>query len=120
MPHSVSVVIPTYNRVEVLYETLDSIASQSIKPLEVIVVDQSIKEVAFLICNLCERFKSRLNLKYIHLTQPSSTRARNVGMREVTGDWIIFCDDDVIWPKVLIADLQSRINEFSSTVLIGG
>lgn len=89
----ISVIIPTMNRPETLESTLECIFSYDFIPNEVIIVDQSqnIKSV---------RENKRIVEKYsnvflIYQEIPSLTKARNIGMKYVNNEIIIFSDDDV-------------------------
>jgi len=90
----VSIIIPTYNRVSLLKEALDSIASQTYDDFEVIVVNDFPEQKAEV---------SKLVAKYqkVHLISQSFSKggnaARNAGITFATGDIIAFLDDDDTW-----------------------
>lgn len=79
----ISVVIPTCNRPEMLERALASVYSQTVKPFEVIVIDDS-------------------------LTRNGPSWARNRGIEKANGDWLAFLDDDDVW---LPEKLETQINE---------
>lgn len=90
----VSVVIPTLNRRESLLQTIDYAEKSILKPLEIIVIDQTIDPCeAKKVKECCN--KSSLNVLYYHLATPSSTKSRNIGLEKAKGDIIVFMDDDV-------------------------
>ncbi|HWL93334.1 MAG TPA: glycosyltransferase [Phycisphaerae bacterium] len=91
-PPAVSVIIPTFNRLRLLREALDSVHAQTVRPHEVIVVDDgSQDDIGAGVAD--------------HPTKPIVIRqsrqgpgaARNRGVREATGDVIAFLDSDDIW-----------------------
>jgi glycosyltransferase involved in cell wall biosynthesis len=87
-----SVVIPTYNRSELLAATLDSIASQQFKDYEVIVVDnESTDGTSELIAGRSEK------IIYLSQSVKGPSFARNMGIREAKGDYIAFLDSDDLW-----------------------
>lgn len=94
-----SVVIPTYGRPEDVCNLLCSIKRQSVKPLEVIVVDDTPSLVVEVVCEKM-RFQLRergIELLYLKNPRgPSLATARNVGVRVARGDIILFFDSDVI------------------------
>lgn len=94
----VSIVIPTYNRVKDLEETLDSITIQTKLPKEVIIVDNGNNiETEDLIKRRRDDFERKnVILKYIRSNENSLTVARNIGVKHSTGDIISFVDDDLI------------------------
>lgn len=91
---TISVIIPTMNRVETLARTFCCLEETSKKPDEIIVVDQSqANGIAEAVKSLCE--KSTLDVTYIWNSTPSLTKARNTGYDAAHGDIIVFMDDDV-------------------------
>ena len=90
----ISVVIPTYNRSDAFQRTIAVMENSNRKPDEIIVVDQTKDEVlATKIKDTCAN--SGLKIYYFHESEPSLTKARNVGLTKVTGDIVVFMDDDV-------------------------
>lgn len=89
----VSIIIPTLNRASSLARTLGFISKSSILPDEVIIVDQSPIDTAEKIKELCD--SQTLKIKYIHVTEPSSSKSRNIGLELCKNDIAIFMDDDV-------------------------
>jgi glycosyltransferase involved in cell wall biosynthesis len=90
MKDLVSVIIGTYERFELVQKAIESVLNQTYKNIELIVVDD---------CSKDERYKSLINMKdykFIQLTKNSGLPAcpRNVGIRNSTGKWIAFLDDD--------------------------
>lgn len=95
---SVSVIIPTCDRPDMLAEALHSVAAQSRRPDEVIVVDNG---TAPLPEDLAERFPGTR----IERIPPRSgaSFARNWGAWIATGDTLAFLDDDDLWPADYLA-----------------
>lgn len=106
----ISVIIPTYYRQEDLAELFNSLLSQTYKPSEVIIVDDTPTDD---IADLCNRFyvkfaEQNVNLIY-HKNQRkrSSAVARNVGVEKSSGDILMFFDSDVIlFPNYIEKILQ--------------
>jgi glycosyltransferase involved in cell wall biosynthesis len=89
----VSVIVPTYNRTSYLKLTLDSIASQTYSPVEIIVVDDGSPGQDN--AELCANYN---NLKYIRVENSGGPAApRNTGLRNANGAFISLVDDDDIW-----------------------
>lgn len=86
---NISVIIPTYNRKHLLAYTLSNIKQQSLKPFEIIVVDDSSTDGTYEW--LCDTFTDIIILKNIG-SGPGA--ARNTGLRIATGDYIQFFDSD--------------------------
>jgi len=114
----VSVVICTKNRVQELVNCVKSVFAQSVSPHEVIIVDASDKDEAYL--KIREEFPKDSRLKYIRSTHVSHITAdRNVGVRNSSGDIILFLDDDTILDKDFIKEIV-EIFEKDSEKGIGG
>jgi glycosyltransferase involved in cell wall biosynthesis len=88
----ISVIIPTYNRSNLISSPLEAIANQSMIPDEVIVVIDGSKDNTK---DVVERYSSKLAIKIIEIPNGGRSVARNVGVKHSTGDLIIFLDDDM-------------------------
>lgn len=91
----VSVIIPVYNRAKIICRTLDSVAAQTYKNIEVIVVDDCSDDSEELKAKLDDY---DLDIKYIrHETNKHGGEARNTGIEASSGDYIAFLDSDDLW-----------------------
>jgi glycosyltransferase involved in cell wall biosynthesis len=95
----VSVIIPTYNRADYLKLVLKSVLEQTYKNIEVIVADDgSTDNTAEVVADFNDP-----RIKYFYQRNtglPAATR--NLGLREVSGEYIAFLDSDDLWlPKKL-------------------
>jgi GT2 family glycosyltransferase len=95
----VSVIIPTYNRVDCLIQLLEALKIQKYQNFEVLIVDQSDtleekKEKYF------TEFGNRLRL--IRTKSRGRPTAKDIGLRGARGDLLLFCDDDILPPKDLV------------------
>jgi glycosyltransferase involved in cell wall biosynthesis len=100
----VSVVVPTYNRADLLGETLESILAQTLREIELILVsDGSTDDTPAVVARIGDP-----RLKFIE--QPNSggpARPRNVGVRAARGKYVAFCDDDDVWmPEKLAKQVE--------------
>lgn len=116
-----AIIIPTYNRVKELEESLDSIIIQTTIPKEIIMVDDSDNaEIENLVGHRKYEFKEKdILLRYIrNEKQRSSAIARNIGIENATGDILYFFDDDVI----LEPDFLQTMNKtfIDNPVYMGG
>lgn len=102
---NISVIIPTYNRVNDLEVALDSILSQTLLPIEIIIVDQSDDKNTEKLSHL-NKYKI-LNIKYIKLEIKSSTIARQVWMENLSSESeiMVFFDDDVKLEKNYLEEI---------------
>ena len=89
----VSVVMPVYDAAEYISDTLNSILSQSLKDIEVIIIDDNSADDTL---KLLQSFAA--NDSRIHLVNNSHNigagASRNIGLKIASGEYIIFLDDD--------------------------
>lgn len=99
----ISVIIPTYNRVETLPRALESVLAQSLSPNEILVVDDgSDDDTRYLI------EKRYPQCRYIRQHNQGVSSARNLGIREARNEWIALLDSDDSWqPKKLQRQQQA-------------
>jgi len=119
----VSVIIVTYNRIKDLSECLNSILVQASLPKEVIIVDNSdSKESEKLIGKRKSEFKkNNIYLRYIKNEKENAlTVARNIGIKNVTGEIILFLDDDVILEKNYIKEILKVYEEYPESLGVRG
>ena len=109
---TVSVVVPTFNRAHLINRALQSVVSQTYRPLDLIVVDDGSTD------DTCERVRT----DYPHATLLSQSNqgvsaARNRGLSVAQGDWIAFLDSDDTWCESKIEQqLQALTKEPQSLI----
>jgi len=106
---SISIIIPTYSRNDVLCKTLTNIIQYEHQFDELIIVDQT-KDHESDTKLFLEIFKKNKKVKYIYTDYPNLPNARNVGINNSLGDIIIFFDDDV---EINENTIPSHITSFS-------
>lgn len=106
MHKKTSVIIPSYYRCVELSELFDSILTQTINPIEVIVVDDYTPNDTIKI--VCEEYKSKFeeiktDLKYLrNPRERSAAVARNVGVENASDNILLFLDSDmVLYPEFI-------------------
>lgn len=86
----VSVLIPTWNRKEILSKNLENLFQSTYRNFEILVVDNGSTDGTALF--LQERFPG---VRVVRLDENQGpVRARNVGLKQVRGDYVVFLDDD--------------------------
>lgn len=89
---SISVVIPTYNRVSLLGRALDSVLAQTLPADEIIVIDDGSTD------NTVLMLKSRYpGIKLMTQDNRGVSAARNAGIEAARHDWIALLDSDDVW-----------------------
>jgi glycosyltransferase involved in cell wall biosynthesis len=101
----ISVIIPTFNRLDLLKRAIESVLNQSIKPYDIIVVDDgSTDDTSEMIQ---QKYKS-INL--IQQKNSGVSAARNNGIKNAQGDWIALLDSDDEWGK---NKLEEQVNNLT-------
>jgi len=92
----ISIVIPVYNREDILEQTLQAIADQIYKPIEVIIVDNNSQDRSLEICHQFQETCSHLffSIKVLQEPKKGANAARNTGLANATGDYVLFFDSD--------------------------
>jgi glycosyltransferase involved in cell wall biosynthesis len=92
----VSVVIPAYNAAAFIEATLDTVAAQTFRDFEVLVVDDGSKDDT---AGVVDRFLAAKGLRGRAIKQANKkiAGARNTGWRAAGGEWIAFLDHDDAW-----------------------
>lgn len=116
----VSIIIPVYNKMEQLEQSLYFIAHQIDigVALEVVVIDDGSTQP---VKNIIDSYADKIpNLKYLYLERNKHScrsRTRNVGIRESSGSILVFLDCGIIIPECFIKRVVNRIGESKNTVL---
>ena len=91
----VSVVIPVYNVRLYLERCVQSVLRQTYKDLEIILVDDGSKDDSGKLCDQLALSDQRIRV--IHQENQGLSGARNTGISQATGEYIIFLDSDDEW-----------------------
>lgn len=98
----VSIIIPAFNEEKVVGECLDSLLKQSIKDVEIIVIDDG----------STDKTVEKVNKFPVQLLQQSHLGpgvARNLGAKEAHGEILVFVDADMVFDKKFIENLIKPI-----------
>lgn len=111
----VSVIVPIYNVERYLRRALDSILSQTYKDWEAILVDDGSTDGSSLIVEEYSRRDNRF--KVIHKPNGGLSDARNAGMEQISGEFLIFLDaDDFLHPQLMELCLEASQRDNSDMV----
>lgn len=108
---TISVIVPVYNVERYLPVCLESIVQQSIEDYEAILVDDGSTDSSGAICD--EYVAKHAGLRVIHQHNQGLAAARNRGVSEAKGEFILFLDsDDFLVPHSLsgLLDLANKNN----------
>lgn len=99
----VTIIIPTYNRANLLCDAIESIQQQTYRPIELIIVDDGSTDRTKSLINEWEHKlaeESELNIRYLEQRHQGAQAARNLGSIKSQGEFIQFLDsDDLLVPQ---------------------
>lgn len=103
--NAISVVIPTFNRPELLVETLQQLGRQSVAPREVVVVDNGTQPTVL------PETHHPFVLRYFRICAGAgAAQARNFGAALASSHYVAFLDDDDFWEPDYIQRLSRIVN----------
>ena len=106
----ISVIVPVYNVAQYLEKSIASIQQQTYKNLEIILVDDGATDESGRLCEQIAEQDERV-LVY-HKENEGLSQARNDGLKQAHGDYVIFIDsDDYIHPEMIASLYQQLIKE---------
>lgn len=113
----ISIIIPVYNTAEdFLRKCLDSVAAQTSGEIEAIVVDDGSKNEAGKICD--EYAKEFPFIKVLHIDNQGVSNARNVGIKEASGEYLMFLDSDDWLDEKLCSNLVEHLQNNTPDMLV--
>ena len=113
-----SIVVPVYNTEKYLKRCMDSIINQTLKEIEIIIIDDGSKEECALLCDELSKTDSRI--KVVHKQNGGLGFARNSGIEVATGEYIGFVDsDDYIEPQ-MYESLYNAAKKNDADIAISG
>ena len=104
IPSLFSVVIPAYNRANIIKRTIDSVLSQTFKDYEIIIIDDGSSDNLKEICDNYNNTK----IKYIYQENAGSNPARNNGIKNSCGTFISFLDSDDAWDCEYLSEVYKK------------
>ena len=117
----VTVIIPTYNRAQQLSVCLDAIARQDYgEKFELIIVDDGSSDNTQDIVALFVKKNKKINTKYVFQKNLGCATARNTGIKNSSGEYLFFTDDDCIVPLNWIAQILEVFKNHEDISVVGG
>ena len=112
-----SIIIPAYNAERYLPSALDSVLAQKASSYEVVLVDDGSTDATAEICDgYADRYDS---IRAIHIENSGASRARNMGLHDARGDYVLFMDADDLWKPELLAEVSQLAADEPDMILFG-
>nr|NQU94566.1 glycosyltransferase [Bacteroidota bacterium] len=111
----ISVIIPVYNGEKFIREAVENVLSQNYPALEIIIVDDgSTDNTKQIIAGLT------VDVRYFHQPNEGPASARNRGIKDVSGEFIVFLDADDQWPENNLNLLLNEIQKDRALDVVRG
>ena len=105
----ISIVVPVYNVEKYLKVCVDSLLEQTLPAYEIILVDDGSKDTSGKICD--EYAAQYPQIKVVHKENAGLGMARNTGLDNVTGDYVVFIDSDDFCQKDMVEQLVAIVEK---------
>ena len=114
----VSVIVPVYNTEKYLEQCIGSITSQTMREIEIIIVDDGSREECAIFCDSLAKNDDRIRV--IHKQNEGPGFARNTGIKAANGEYIGFVDsDDYIKPDMYNSLYKTALKTNADLVISG-
>lgn len=118
-----TIIICTYNRDCYIRRTLDCIANchADKDDYEILLIDNNCTDNTACVCREFEtEWSRRVNYRYVVETKQGLSNARNRGIEEANGDFLVFLDDDAFVAEDYIKNLKRHLTEYEGLAAFGG
>jgi glycosyltransferase involved in cell wall biosynthesis len=109
---TVSVIIPTYNRRDLVQRAIQSVLNQTYRDFEIVVVDDGSTD------NTREVVEGRDRVRYLRQTNAGPASARNLGIRQAQGKLIAFLDSDDLWLPEFLSTQVGVLSRYPEVALV--
>lgn len=103
-----SIIVPVYNRPDEVDELLGSLADQTEKDFEVIIVEDGSSVTCEKVCN---GYKATLDIHYFMKENSGPGQSRNYGVARAKGEYVIILDSDVVLPPGYIESVSDELEK---------
>lgn len=105
-----TIIIPVYNVETYIEKCIDSILIQKLDNYEIVLIDDGSTDNSG---NICDKYANKYNnIRTIHQNNKGLSGARNTGIREAKGEYLMFVDsDDFINKKVALKETIAQLRE---------
>lgn len=112
----ISIIIPVYNSIDYLEQSLERVINQTYSNLEIILVDDGSTDGSDRLCDAFSAKDDRISV--IHKTNEGAARSRNAGFEKSTGGYVVFLDSDDIFELNMIETAYENIIRNNAEVCV--
>ena len=116
MRPKISVIVPIYNAELYLEQCIESVLNQTLRDIELLLIDDGSTDSSFLIC---EKYKKRDNRIQLYTNKNvGQGLERNFGIKKSTGEYIAFLDSDDQYKENMLEKLYQRAIETNADIAL--
>lgn len=115
--NEITIIIPVYNVEKYLRDSIESAMNQTYQNIEILLIDDGSKDSSGNICD--EYAKKDTRIKVFHQENRGLSGARNTGLKNAKGKYIMFLDSDDTFEKDACEKLFNYIEETNADYVIG-
>lgn len=112
----ISVIVPVYNGEKFIEQCIDSITNQTLKDIEILIINDGSKDNTLNIIEIIAKSDSRI--KILNQKNSGVSAARNNGISKSRGKYITFVDADDYIDKTMYEKMYKKAEEFNSDIVI--
>lgn len=103
-----SIIIPVYNSEKYIDRCLNSVLTQTYNNYEIIIINDGSTDNSE---KILKKYESNKKIKIISQTNHGVSSSRNIGIKESTGDYILFLDSDDFYENDILETLKNNIKD---------
>lgn len=114
----ISIIVPVYNAEEYISEAIESILNQTLKDLEIILIDDGSSDKSG---EICDRYAADFeSVACYHYKNGGLPEARNRGLKKAKGEYIYFMDSDDLLHPLALESLYKALVECDADISLCG
>ena len=111
-----SIVIPVYNRPDEVDELLESLTQQTFTDFEVVIVEDGSTIPCY---DIIEKYNKQLNIAYFNVENSGPGPARNYGVKQSSGNYVIILDSDCLLPPSYLKHVDHSFKHYNADAFGG-
>lgn len=114
----ISIILPVYNSEKIISRTIESIIKQTYNTIELIIINDGSTDNSG---KVCEEYSRKYDkIKYIDIENNGVSNARNTGIKNATGDYIMFIDSDDEYYTNTVEKVVSKLDNDNLELVVFG
>lgn len=114
----ISVIVPVYKVEKYLPQCIESVLSQTYEHLELLLIDDGSPDESGVICDKYAAQDKRIHV--FHKKNGGVSSARNIGLENMTGEWVCFLDSDDWWEPAFLQNFIELVEDGKCDLALQG